>query len=70
MAFCICVMVGNAEAERIFSIQNRIKTRLRMNLMIECLDQLIRLNDTGGEIEHFDFGTAVHSFMLSAKRRI
>ena len=43
MAFRICVMVGNAEAERIFSIQNRIKTRLRMNLTIERLDQLIRL---------------------------
>ena len=70
MAFCICVMVGDAEAERIFSIQNCIKTRLRMNLTIERLDQLIRLSDTGGEIEDFDFDTAVCSFMLSAKRRI
>ena len=65
--------MGNAEAERVFSIQNRIKTRLRMSLTIERLDQLIRLSDTGGEtgdMEDFDFDTALHSFMLSAKRRI
>jgi hypothetical protein len=49
MAFCICVMVGNAEAERVFSIENRIKTRLRISLTIERLDQIIRLSDTGGE---------------------
>ena len=70
MAFCIFVMVGNAEAERIFSIQNRIKTHLRMNLTIERLDQLIRLSNTEGTIESFDFDTALHSFMSSAKRRI
>ena len=73
MAFCICVMVGNAEAERVFSIENRIKTRLRICLTIERLDQLIQLSDTGGEtgdIEDFDFDNALHSFMLSAKRRI
>ena len=46
MAFCIIVMVGNAEAERIFSIQNRIKTRLRINL---TMDQVIQLSGTGGE---------------------
>jgi hypothetical protein len=73
MAFCICVMVGNAEDERVFSIQNSIKTCLRMSLTIERLDQLIRLSDTGGEtgdIEDFDFDTALHSFMLSTERRI
>ena len=51
-------MVGNAQAERIFSIQNRMKTRLRMNLTIEHLDQLVRLSNTEGMIESFDFDSA------------
>ena len=55
---CIWVMVGNAQAERIFSIQNRMKTRLRMNLTIEHLDQLVRLSNTEGMIESFDFDSA------------
>ena len=43
----IRVRVGNAEAvlpaERVFSIQNRIKTQLRNQLSIDRLDKLLRI---------------------------
>lgn len=60
MVLCLCVMVGNADAERVFSCQNRIKTRLRTRLTVEHLDQLIRMSyashgdlDINVALEHF-----------------
>ena len=44
MTACHCILVGNSEAERVFSCQNRIKTKQRSNLTVEHLDQLIRLS--------------------------
>ena len=59
----------NAEAERAFSAQNRIKSRLRTSLSVEHLDQLIRLTYAKVPIDKLNFDTAVHRF-LSEKRRI
>ena len=47
MATCLCVMVGNAQAERVFSMQNRIKTQLRNQLTIDRLDKLLRIKYHG-----------------------
>ncbi|KAI0229407.1 hypothetical protein LSAT2_020152, partial [Lamellibrachia satsuma] len=44
MTACLSILVGNAEAERVFSCQNRIKSKLRTNLTITHLSQLIRLS--------------------------
>ena len=57
MSFCMNILVGNAETERAFSCQNRIMTKLRKQLKVERLDQLIRLNYAGiamEELELFD----------------
>jgi hypothetical protein len=35
-------MIANAEAERVFSMQNGIKTQLRNQLTIDRLDKLLR----------------------------
>lgn len=55
MATSLCVMVGNAEAERVFSLQNHIKTQLRNQLSIDRLDKLIRIkyhgNITDGHLQ-------------------
>ena len=51
-------MVGNAEAERVFSCQNRIKTKSRMLLNITQLDKLIRLSFAGIPIEDVDYKAA------------
>jgi hypothetical protein len=40
-------MVGNAQAERVFSMQNRIKTQLRNQLTIDRLDKLLRIKYHG-----------------------
>ena len=52
---CLCLMVGNAEAERLFSCQNRIKTKSRTRLTISQLDKLIRLSYCGIPIEDMDY---------------
>lgn len=58
MALSLCVMVGNAEAERVFSCQNRIKTKARTLLTISQLDKLIRLSYMGIPIEDIDYEAA------------
>jgi hypothetical protein len=40
-------MVGNAEEERVFSMQNHIKTQLRNQLIIDRLDKLLRIKYHG-----------------------
>ena len=47
MATCLCVIVGNAEEERVFSMQNHIKTQLRNQLTIDRLDKLLRIKYHG-----------------------
>ena len=55
MALCLYVMVGNAEAERVFSCQNRIKIKSRTRLSVNQLDKLIRLSYAGIAIEDMDY---------------
>ncbi|KAJ8018286.1 hypothetical protein HOLleu_43803 [Holothuria leucospilota] len=65
---CLCILVGNAEAERVFSCQNRIKTAMRSCLSVECLDKLIRLSFAGIPIENFPFEAALDRFMGPNRR--
>ena len=67
---CHCVLFGNSEAERVFSSQNRIKTKDRSGLTIEHLDQPIRLSHNKIPIEEFDFQSAYDLFMAGSNRRI
>ena len=69
-ALALSVMVGNAEAERVFSVQNRIKTGLRNRLCIERLDQLIRVSYAKVNRDDFDFEAAHDQFMQMVQRRI
>ena len=58
MCLCLRVMGGNAEAKRVFSYQNRIKTKSRILLNITQLDKLIRLRYAGIPIEDLDYEAA------------
>ena len=50
-----------SEAERVFSCQNRIKSRLRTRLTIEHLDQLMRLSYAKKPATDFNFSAAAVS---------
>ena len=69
MSVSLCVLVGNAEAERIFSCQNRIKTKLRNQLNIVTLDQLVRLSYENIDPDDFPYAGPVQEF-LQGKRRL
>jgi hypothetical protein len=68
MCLCLCLMVGNAEAERVFSCQNRIKTKSRTCLTINQLDKLIRLSYCKIPIEDMDYEAARVVFCQKAHR--
>ncbi|XP_071793337.1 zinc finger protein 862-like [Asterias amurensis] len=68
MSLCMCVMVGNAEAERIFSCQNRIKSSLRSLLTIDHLDQLMRVSYNHSTLEDFPFNEALNLFKPGKRR--
>ena len=70
MCCCLVVMMGNAEAERAFSIQNRVKTKDRANLALRQLDNLIRVNYAGLAVEEFDFETAAVKWLQQKWRRL
>ena len=69
MATSLCVMVGNAEAERVFSLQNRIKTQLRNQLSIERLDKLMRIK-YHGKVTDGHLQAAAEKFLAKRNRRI
>lgn len=69
MCCCLIVLVSNAEAERVFSCQNRIKTKARTLLCIEQLDRLIRLSYARIPMPEFDFAAA-RKLYLKAPRRL
>ena len=69
MVACLCVMVGNTEAERVFSCQNRVKTKQRTCLTVEHLDPLMRVSHCGVGVEEFDYDSALAQF-VKVKRRI
>ncbi len=64
----LVVVPSNAEARRSFSVQNRIKTKLRSHLSIGRLDQLIRLSYNKQEIIEFPFEAALEVFMEDPHR--
>ena len=66
----LSVMVGNTKAERVFTVQNRIKTGIRNRLCIERLDQLIRVSCTKVNRDDFDFEAAQDQFMQMVQHRI
>ena len=68
MVLCLIVLPSNAEAERVFSVQNWIKTKLRTSLQIERLDQLIRISYAKIPMEDFDWRTAVQIYQENPHR--
>ena len=68
MVLSLIVMPSNAEAERSFSVQNRIKTRLRCRIGIDQLDRLIRLSYAKVPIHEFPFHRALQEYMLRPHR--
>ena len=58
MTLCISILISNAEAERAFSCQNRVKTSDRCRLKIETRDKLVRLSASKHIIEDFDYAVA------------
>ncbi|XP_019616705.1 PREDICTED: uncharacterized protein LOC109464213 [Branchiostoma belcheri] len=69
MCCCLVVLVSNAEAERVFSCQNRIKTKTRALLGIDQLDRLIRLSYAKVPMAQFDF-VGARDIYLEAPRRL
>ena len=70
MALCLVVMVGNAEAERAFSVQNRIKTTTRNRLNITQLDNLIRVRYADFQLQDFPFDRAADLWLQGDYRRL
>ena len=66
----LCIMVGNAEAERVFSTMNRIKTNLRNRLQGEQLERLIRISHSKATRAQFEFDGAARIFFNIAPRRL
>jgi hAT family C-terminal dimerisation region len=54
----LCIPVTSVECERAFSLQNRLKTKLRNRLGEDRVNVLMKLS-MGPPIELFDFPTAV-----------
>ena len=70
MGLSLVVMVGNVEAERAYSIQNRIKTSARPKLNIDQLDWLIRLRYAEIPVEEFQSRRAAEAYLLQVDRRL
>ena len=66
----VCVMVGNAKAERVFSCQNRIKSKLRTKIKLDTLDTLIRISYSRVAVGDFDFNEAIDTFLNMQPRRL
>jgi hypothetical protein len=61
MVLTLTMIPSNAEAERVFSVQNRVKTKLRTRLGINILDELVRVSysKTSGESLQLDTALAI-----------
>ncbi len=68
--FCLamCVIVGNSEAEIVFSCQNLIKNKLWYNLELTNLDRLIRISYAKVLLEDFPFDDALDIFLQANHR--
>lgn len=62
----LCVPVTSVECERAFSLQNRMKTKLRNRLGEERLNRIMIIN-TGPSIDSFDFMSAVRHWRSAKK---
>ena len=60
MSLCLVVMVGSAEAEQAFSVQNRVESTSRANLKIQQLDRFIRVRYANIDMEVFPFRAPEH----------
>ena len=70
MSLCLVVMVGNTEAERAFSVQNRVNSTSRANLKIQQLDQSIRGRCASIDMEVFPFATAGEHWLGKRLKRL
>ncbi|KAJ8037614.1 hypothetical protein HOLleu_18474 [Holothuria leucospilota] len=68
MSIAMCVMPSNAEAERAFSLQNRIKNKLRTRITTDHLDQLMRVAYCQLDLDSFDFQSALDHYSKSPHR--
>ena len=68
MVLSLVVMPSNAEAERAFSVQNRVKTRFRTKLTISHLDQLMRISYSRIPLQDFPFDKALEIYMETPHR--
>ena len=62
MVLALTTMPSNAEAERVFSVQNRVKTKLRRKLEISTLDELVRVSYSKSSGESLDLDSALSIF--------
>lgn len=60
--------LSNASCERAFSVMKRIKDDWRCSLSTERMDQLMRINISQTELQHFDPKPAVKRWWLSGQR--
>jgi hypothetical protein len=65
----LCIPVTSVECERAFSLQNRIKTKLRNRLNEQRINVLMKIA-TGPPTTSFDFATAVRHWRAVTKRRL
>jgi len=65
----LCVPVTSVECERAFSLQNRIKTKLRNRLGEERVDLLMRIS-MGPSIDTFEHNAAVRHWQKQKQRRL
>ena len=68
MLLSCVIMPSNAETERAFSVQNRIKSKPRTRLVINKLDQLIRISYNKIAIKDFPFNKALNIYILQPHR--
>ena len=69
-SIAICLMVGNAESERVFSTVNRIKSNLRTLLGNKVLERLVRASHSQVTREEADLDGAVDGFLAMRNRRL
>ena len=69
-SMCICILVSNAEAERVFSTLNRVKSKDRCLLRQDTLEALIRISHSMVSRGDINFLNATHQFFAMKDRRL
>ena len=65
----LAIPVGSASAERGFSVQNRVKSKIRNSLSITYLDYLMNIFLNGPDISEYCFDPAVEMWLNCKERR-